>query len=107
MIIEIMTSTFMLFLGENPPSQKFTESIYRKLSMNIYILFPFLLKPWESLLVGFLGALVVLLSFPLYDVLGIDDPVGAFAVHGILFLSPILLILLLLRTFFVLTSFIA
>ncbi|CAG0893556.1 unnamed protein product [Darwinula stevensoni] len=40
-------------------------------------------EPWESLTVGFLSGLAVLLVFPLYDKLRIDDPVGAFAVHGI------------------------
>ncbi|CAG0893555.1 unnamed protein product [Darwinula stevensoni] len=40
-------------------------------------------EPWESLTVGFLSGMAVVLFFPLYDVLRIDDPVGSFAVHGI------------------------
>ncbi|CAG0898740.1 unnamed protein product [Darwinula stevensoni] len=40
-------------------------------------------EPWESLMVGFLSGMAVVLFFPLYDVLRIDDPVGSFAVHRI------------------------
>ncbi|XP_019873312.2 putative ammonium transporter 2 [Aethina tumida] len=43
----------------------------------------FLYQAWEALLVGTIGALLVCFSMPLIDMMGIDDPVGASAVHGI------------------------
>ncbi|CAG9861389.1 unnamed protein product [Phyllotreta striolata] len=43
----------------------------------------FLFCGWEALLVGIIGALLVCCSMPLFDMAGIDDPVGASSVHGI------------------------
>ncbi|XP_045478924.1 putative ammonium transporter 2 [Harmonia axyridis] len=43
----------------------------------------FLYKGWHSILVGAIGALFTCLSMPLFDLVGIDDPVGASAVHGV------------------------
>jgi hypothetical protein len=42
----------------------------------------FLYRSWEALLIGIMGALIVCISMPLIDKMGIDDPVGASAVHG-------------------------
>ncbi|PRD27405.1 UNVERIFIED_CONTAM: amt-3 [Trichonephila clavipes] len=41
------------------------------------------LKPWESLIVGAICAIVVNESAPFLDKLNVDDPVGAVAVHGV------------------------
>ncbi|XP_054709111.1 putative ammonium transporter 3 [Uloborus diversus] len=41
------------------------------------------LRPWESVLVGVICAVVVNESAPFLDRLKIDDPVGAVAVHGV------------------------
>ncbi|KAG5897809.1 hypothetical protein JTB14_011809 [Gonioctena quinquepunctata] len=43
----------------------------------------FLYKGWEALLIGAIGALLVCGSMPLFDLAGVDDPVGASAVHGV------------------------
>ncbi|KAI4467179.1 ammonium transporter [Holotrichia oblita] len=43
----------------------------------------FLYEAWEALLIGTLGAVLVCTAMPAIDMLGIDDPVGASAVHGI------------------------
>ncbi|KAJ8957985.1 hypothetical protein NQ318_001986 [Aromia moschata] len=43
----------------------------------------FLYQGWQALLIGSIGALLVCVSMPLFDKIGIDDPVGASAVHGI------------------------
>ncbi|XP_013792019.2 putative ammonium transporter 3 [Limulus polyphemus] len=42
-----------------------------------------ILRPWEALVIGGLGALFVLLAIPIIDWLHIDDPVNTFAVHGV------------------------
>ncbi|CAH0599758.1 unnamed protein product [Chrysodeixis includens] len=42
----------------------------------------FLYRAWESLLIGFIGAAIASGSAPLFDMMGVDDPVGASAVHG-------------------------
>ncbi|KDR12066.1 Putative ammonium transporter 3, partial [Zootermopsis nevadensis] len=42
----------------------------------------FLYQSWEALLIGTVGAIVACVSMPLIDKMGIDDPVGASAVHG-------------------------
>ncbi|CAD5111269.1 unnamed protein product [Dimorphilus gyrociliatus] len=42
-----------------------------------------IVRPWESIVIGAIGALFVVSFCPLLDRLKIDDPVGAFAVHGI------------------------
>ncbi|XP_055839159.1 putative ammonium transporter 2 isoform X1 [Episyrphus balteatus] len=43
----------------------------------------FLFRAWEALLIGALGALLCCVAMPLFDRLGVDDPVGASAVHGV------------------------
>ncbi|KAK9743873.1 Ammonium Transporter Family [Popillia japonica] len=43
----------------------------------------FLYQAWEALLIGTLGAVLVCTAMPAIDMLKIDDPVGASAVHGI------------------------
>ncbi|GFU07041.1 putative ammonium transporter 3 [Nephila pilipes] len=41
------------------------------------------LRPWESIIVGAICAIVVNESAPFLDKLNVDDPVGAVAVHGV------------------------
>ncbi len=41
------------------------------------------MHPWESILVGASGAVVVLACADLLEKLHVDDPVGALSVHGI------------------------
>ncbi|VEN55964.1 unnamed protein product [Callosobruchus maculatus] len=43
----------------------------------------FLYRGWEALLIGTIGALLTCSAMPLFDLAGIDDPVGASAVHGV------------------------
>ncbi|KAL3286600.1 hypothetical protein HHI36_001100 [Cryptolaemus montrouzieri] len=43
----------------------------------------FLYTGWHSILVGAIGALFTCFSMPLFDMAGVDDPVGASAVHGV------------------------
>ncbi|CAH1111858.1 unnamed protein product [Psylliodes chrysocephalus] len=43
----------------------------------------FLYCGWEALVVGIVGALLVCSSMPLFDMIGVDDPVGASSVHGV------------------------
>lgn len=43
----------------------------------------YLYHAWEAMLVGFVGAMLVCYITPMFDRLGVDDPVGASAVHGI------------------------
>lgn len=43
----------------------------------------FLYRAWEAILVGFIGAILVCFLTPMFDRMGVDDPVGASAVHGI------------------------
>nr|XP_023030427.1 putative ammonium transporter 3 isoform X1 [Leptinotarsa decemlineata]XP_023030428.1 putative ammonium transporter 3 isoform X1 [Leptinotarsa decemlineata] len=43
----------------------------------------FLYKGWEAALIGTIGSLLVCGSMPLFDLAGVDDPVGASAVHGV------------------------
>lgn len=43
----------------------------------------FLYSGWEALLIGAIGAILVCGSMPLIDMIKIDDPVGASAVHGV------------------------
>lgn len=40
-------------------------------------------RPWESVVVGMVSSVIVNESAPLLDKFGIDDPVGAVAVHGV------------------------
>ncbi|XP_001359892.2 putative ammonium transporter 2 [Drosophila persimilis] len=43
----------------------------------------FLYRAWEALVIGAIGSLLCVLAMPLFDRLGVDDPVGASAVHGV------------------------
>lgn len=43
----------------------------------------FLYRAWEALLIGAIGALLTCIAMPIFDKWGIDDPVGASAVHGV------------------------
>lgn len=43
----------------------------------------FLYRAWEALLIGMFGALLCVLAMPVFDRMGVDDPVGASAVHGV------------------------
>lgn len=43
----------------------------------------FLYRAWEALVIGAIGALFCVLAMPLFDRMGVDDPVGASAVHGV------------------------
>uniref|UniRef100_A0A1I8IRJ7 Ammonium transporter n=1 Tax=Macrostomum lignano TaxID=282301 RepID=A0A1I8IRJ7_9PLAT len=40
-------------------------------------------RPWEAVVIGFIGGLIVVPVVPIMDKLKIDDPVGAFPVHGL------------------------
>jgi Amt family ammonium transporter len=39
--------------------------------------------PWAAALIGFLAAAIAVVAVPLVERLGIDDPIGAVAVHGL------------------------
>jgi Amt family ammonium transporter len=39
--------------------------------------------PWAAVLIGFVAAAVAVVAVPLVERLGIDDPIGAVAVHGL------------------------
>lgn len=43
----------------------------------------FLYHAWEAILIGVIGALLSCVSMPLFDKMGVDDPVGASSVHGV------------------------
>lgn len=43
----------------------------------------FLYHAWEAVLVGMIGAILVAFLTPIFDKMGVDDPVGASAVHGL------------------------
>jgi ammonium transporter, Amt family len=43
----------------------------------------FLYHAWEAILVGIIGAVLVSFLTPMFDRMGVDDPVGASAVHGL------------------------
>lgn len=43
----------------------------------------FLYRAWEALIIGLIGALLCVLAMPVFDRMGVDDPVGASAVHGV------------------------
>ena len=42
-----------------------------------------LYRTWEAVVVGTVGGMLAVITMPLVDRLGIDDPVGAVAVHGV------------------------
>ena len=39
--------------------------------------------PWAAIVIGFLAAAIAVVAVPLVERLGIDDPIGAVAVHGL------------------------
>ena len=39
--------------------------------------------PWAAVMIGFVAAMVAVVAVPLVERLGIDDPIGAVAVHGL------------------------
>lgn len=43
----------------------------------------FLYRAWEALIIGALGSLLCVVTMPLFDRMGVDDPVGASSVHGV------------------------
>ncbi|CAO1387079.1 unnamed protein product [Diamesa serratosioi] len=43
----------------------------------------YLYRAWEAILIGMIGAVLVCFLMPIFDRMGVDDPVGASAVHGI------------------------
>lgn len=43
----------------------------------------FLYNGWEALLIGAIGAFLACITMPLFDKMGVDDPVGASSVHGV------------------------
>ncbi|XP_021700161.1 putative ammonium transporter 2 isoform X1 [Aedes aegypti] len=43
----------------------------------------FLYHAWEAIVIGIIGSALCCLSMPLFDRMGVDDPVGASAVHGV------------------------
>ena len=40
------------------------------------------IRPWESILIGGIGALITILGTDLLEMLKIDDPVGATSTHA-------------------------
>lgn len=38
---------------------------------------------WEAIIIGAIGALLACVTMPLFDKIGVDDPVGASSVHGV------------------------
>lgn len=43
----------------------------------------FLYRAWEAIVIGIIGSFLTCIAMPLIDKWGIDDPVGASAVHGV------------------------
>lgn len=43
----------------------------------------FLYRAWEAMIIGAIGALLTCLTMPMFDRMGVDDPVGASSVHGV------------------------
>lgn len=43
----------------------------------------YLYHAWEAILIGCIGALLACMTMPLFDKIGVDDPVGASSVHGV------------------------
>ena len=42
----------------------------------------FLYRAWEAILIGVVGGFITCITMPLFDKMGVDDPVGASSVHG-------------------------
>lgn len=43
----------------------------------------FLYHAWEAMLIGAIGAFLACITMPMFDKMGVDDPVGASSVHGV------------------------
>lgn len=43
----------------------------------------FLYHAWEAILIGAIGAFLACITMPMFDKMGVDDPVGASSVHGV------------------------
>lgn len=43
----------------------------------------FLYHAWEAMLIGVIGACLACITMPMFDKMGVDDPVGASSVHGV------------------------
>lgn len=43
----------------------------------------FLYHAWEAIVIGVIGSFLTCITMPMFDRLGVDDPVGASSVHGI------------------------
>lgn len=43
----------------------------------------FLYHAWEAIIIGVIGSFLTCITMPIFDRLGVDDPVGASSVHGI------------------------
>lgn len=43
----------------------------------------FLYHGWEALVIGAIGAFLACITMPMFDKMGVDDPVGASSVHGV------------------------
>ena len=43
----------------------------------------FLYHTWEAIIIGAIGAILCCVAMPLFDKMGVDDPVGASSVHGV------------------------
>lgn len=43
----------------------------------------YLYHAWEAVLVGMIGSILVCFLGPMFDKMGVDDPVGASSVHGL------------------------
>lgn len=44
----------------------------------------FLFSSWETVLVGLIGGIIATMAPKVFDRMGIDDPVGAIGVHGMM-----------------------
>lgn len=66
--------------------QSYTGSLFKYILFIIYYIFLagcFLYRTWEALLIGSIGGGIACLAMPLFDRIGVDDPVGASSVHGV------------------------
>lgn len=43
----------------------------------------YLYHAWEAILIGAIGSALCCIGMPLFDRMGVDDPVGASSVHGV------------------------
>lgn len=40
-------------------------------------------RTWEAVLIGAIGGMIACTTVPFFDMMGVDDPVGASSVHGL------------------------